>query len=469
MLDPRQRARRDPCRSTGSSTPMEHRIVSLLPLSHALEQAVVAVLRAQRRRRRPVRPQPQPAGDLRRAARAPGHEHGPRARRCSTCSGARSSARSRSRAGRRRSIGCAASPGACRTPVAAAPVPAASTRQFGGGLRLFATAGAFLPPALQQAWEDMGVVVIQGYGATETFAGAATTMNDHPLGCVGWPPKPVEMRIVEDGEIQFRGPSLTPGYWNDPEATAAAFTEDGWYKSGDLGASTTRAGSTSTGARRTSSCCPTASTCSPRTSRTRCGWPGSATRWRSRRSPGGSRPSCWRPGRTRSRATRARRRRSRPPRPRTCGARSTPRSRPRTRSLGPEPADRRLARLARGRLPAHPHVQGQARPGPGVGGDRRAAAGGRRGLSPASSARCPAGQEGVTGSPIVAERRGEAGHLRVRRDQRRTREEHQRLADAAERRTARRAGTGSRRSPSRGRRRSPCRPGRPRRSSAARR
>ncbi len=36
----------------------------------------------------------------------------------------------------------------------------------------------------------MGVVVLQGYGATETFAGAATTMNDHPLGCVGWPPKP---------------------------------------------------------------------------------------------------------------------------------------------------------------------------------------------------------------------------------------------------------------------------------------
>ena len=50
------------------------------------------------------------------------------------------------------------------------------------------------------------------------------------------PPKPLEMRIVEDAEIQFRGPSLTPGYWEDPEATAAAFTDDGWYKSGDLGA-----------------------------------------------------------------------------------------------------------------------------------------------------------------------------------------------------------------------------------------
>jgi long-chain acyl-CoA synthetase len=107
--------------------------------------------------------------------------------------------------------------------------------QLGGGLRLFATAGAFLPPALQQAWEDMGVIVLQGYGATETAAGSATTMADHPLGCVGWPPKPVEMRIAADGEILFRGPTLSKGYWNNPEATAAAFTPDGWYQSGDLG------------------------------------------------------------------------------------------------------------------------------------------------------------------------------------------------------------------------------------------
>ncbi len=108
--------------------------------------------------------------------------------------------------------------------------------QFGGGLRLFATAGAFLPPALQQAWEDLGVIVLQGYGATETAAGSCTTMNDHPLGCVGWPPKPVEMRIADDGEIQFAGPNLFKGYWEDAAATAEAFTDDGWYRSGDLGA-----------------------------------------------------------------------------------------------------------------------------------------------------------------------------------------------------------------------------------------
>jgi long-chain acyl-CoA synthetase len=108
-------------------------------------------------------------------------------------------------------------------------------RQLGGGLRLFATAGAFLPPALQQAWEDVGVIVLQGYGATETAAGSCTTMDDHPLGCVGWPPKPVDMRIADDGEIQFAGPTIFKGYWQDPAATAEAFTADGWYRSGDLG------------------------------------------------------------------------------------------------------------------------------------------------------------------------------------------------------------------------------------------
>jgi long-chain acyl-CoA synthetase len=112
--------------------------------------------------------------------------------------------------------------------------------QIGGSLRLFVSAGAFLPPSVQQAWEDLGVVVMQGYGATETGSGAITTWKEHPLGCVGWPIPGVEMRIAEDGEIQFRGPTVTQGYWEDPEATAAAFTPDGWYRSGDLGHLDTR-------------------------------------------------------------------------------------------------------------------------------------------------------------------------------------------------------------------------------------
>ena len=46
---------------------------------------------------------------------------------------------------------------------------------------------------------------------------------------------PVELRLADDGEVQFRGPTIFKGYWNDPDATAAAFTEDGWYRTGDIG------------------------------------------------------------------------------------------------------------------------------------------------------------------------------------------------------------------------------------------
>jgi long-chain acyl-CoA synthetase len=108
-------------------------------------------------------------------------------------------------------------------------------RQLGGGLRIFVSSGAFLPPALQQAWEDLGVIVIQGYGSTETGFGTCTTREDHGLGTVGRPMPPVEMRLADDGEIQFSGPTLFKGYWHDPETTAAAHTADGWYRTGDIG------------------------------------------------------------------------------------------------------------------------------------------------------------------------------------------------------------------------------------------
>jgi long-chain acyl-CoA synthetase len=108
-------------------------------------------------------------------------------------------------------------------------------KQLGGHFRLFLSAGAFLPPALQQGWEDLGVTVLQGYGATETGTGSCTTLDDHGLGTVGRPPAGIEMRIVEDGEIQFRGPTVFRGYWQNPTATADAFIEDGWYRTGDIG------------------------------------------------------------------------------------------------------------------------------------------------------------------------------------------------------------------------------------------
>jgi long-chain acyl-CoA synthetase len=217
----------------GIIRPMEHRLVSLLPLSHSLEQAVslfyamevgASVLYVRSRNPRVI-------FDSLREHRVTSMLLVPQVIDV-FWSGIEREVEKRGRTAsfnRLRSI-------ARRLPYwARRRLFARVHDRFGGGLRLMVAAGAFLPPALQQAWEDLGVIVLQGYGATETAAGSCTTMDDHPLGCVGWPPKPVEMRIADDGEIQFRGPTLFKGYWNNPEATAAAFTPDGWYMSGDLG------------------------------------------------------------------------------------------------------------------------------------------------------------------------------------------------------------------------------------------
>ena len=107
--------------------------------------------------------------------------------------------------------------------------------QLGGGLNLFVCAAAFLPPALQQSWEDVGVVVLQGYGATECGPASVTSRQDHGLGTVGRTVPPVQVKLADDGEILVFGPTVFGGYWRDPEATAAAFTEDGWYRTGDIG------------------------------------------------------------------------------------------------------------------------------------------------------------------------------------------------------------------------------------------
>ncbi len=108
-------------------------------------------------------------------------------------------------------------------------------QRLGGSLRLFVSAGAFLPPALQQAWEDVGVTVLQGYGSTENGFGTINTLEDHGPGTVGRPRHPVEMRLADAGEVLFRGPTLFKGYWEDPEATARAIDEEGWYHTGDIG------------------------------------------------------------------------------------------------------------------------------------------------------------------------------------------------------------------------------------------
>ncbi len=106
---------------------------------------------------------------------------------------------------------------------------------LGGELRMVLCSAAHLPPNLQRAWEALGVAVIQGYGSTEAGLVATNLPGRTPHGRVGWALPPLQLRIEPDGEIVARGPSVFAGYWEDPEATSAAFTPDGWYRTGDYG------------------------------------------------------------------------------------------------------------------------------------------------------------------------------------------------------------------------------------------
>lgn len=106
--------------------------------------------------------------------------------------------------------------------------------RLGGRLDLLLCSAAFLPPALQQAWEDLGIVVIQGYGATECGFATCNTLADHRPGQVGRTVPPVELRLADDSQILVGGPTVFGGYWDDPSASAEALDE-GWYRTGDVG------------------------------------------------------------------------------------------------------------------------------------------------------------------------------------------------------------------------------------------
>jgi long-chain acyl-CoA synthetase len=111
--------------------------------------------------------------------------------------------------------------------------------QFGGRLHTIGVGASALDVDIAQRWTDMGVQVLQGYGATEMGPVVSFTRpNRNILGTVGEPIPGVEVRIAEDGEILARGPGRFAGYWKNPEATAAAIDADGWYHTGDLGAFT---------------------------------------------------------------------------------------------------------------------------------------------------------------------------------------------------------------------------------------
>jgi long-chain acyl-CoA synthetase len=105
----------------------------------------------------------------------------------------------------------------------------------GGRLRFFVSGGAPLSPVLSYAFNAAGVHILQGYGMTETCITAANRPDNNHVGSVGLPFPGIEMKIDAEGEILVRGPNVMRGYYNRPEETAAAFTPDGWFKTGDVG------------------------------------------------------------------------------------------------------------------------------------------------------------------------------------------------------------------------------------------
>ncbi len=104
---------------------------------------------------------------------------------------------------------------------------------LGGHLDIITSGGAYLPPEVQDAWESMGVLMVQGYGGTECAAIAGHTRSSRRPGTAGRPLPGLEVRIAADGELLVRGPSVMSGYWRAPEATAEVLTRDGWLHTGD--------------------------------------------------------------------------------------------------------------------------------------------------------------------------------------------------------------------------------------------
>jgi long-chain acyl-CoA synthetase len=106
----------------------------------------------------------------------------------------------------------------------------------GGQMRLFVSGGAALPEEIGYIFLGAGLPIVQGYGLTETSPViSAGNLEENRIGTVGRPIKNVEVRIAPDGEIETRGPNVMRGYYRKPAETRAVFTDDGWFKTGDIG------------------------------------------------------------------------------------------------------------------------------------------------------------------------------------------------------------------------------------------
>jgi long-chain acyl-CoA synthetase len=107
---------------------------------------------------------------------------------------------------------------------------------LGGQTQYAVSGGAALSERLSHFFRGIGVTVLEGYGLTETTAAATVNRPDRvKIGTVGLPLPGVSIRIDEDGEILIKGASVFPGYWRNEAATSEVFTEDGWFRTGDIG------------------------------------------------------------------------------------------------------------------------------------------------------------------------------------------------------------------------------------------
>ncbi len=107
---------------------------------------------------------------------------------------------------------------------------------FGGSLRSCITGGAALSDNIYLTFTGAGIAIMQGYGLTETSpVNTSNTEADARLGTVGKAIRNVKIRTAADGEVEVFGPNVMLGYYNKPEATKEVFSEDGWFKTGDIG------------------------------------------------------------------------------------------------------------------------------------------------------------------------------------------------------------------------------------------
>ncbi|MGH8772404.1 MAG: AMP-dependent synthetase/ligase, partial [Burkholderiales bacterium] len=119
-------------------------------------------------------------------------------------------------------------------PVLKALVAKKVLARLGGRLRAALSGGAALSPEISRVFIGLGLPVLQGYGLTETSpVVCANSLEDNVPASIGKPIPGVEVKLGEKDALLVKGPNVMLGYWNNPDATKAMFTADGWLNTGD--------------------------------------------------------------------------------------------------------------------------------------------------------------------------------------------------------------------------------------------